>query len=89
MRSGDESYEALAFVVNRRCTGYAGKLPLETMVQAIATARGKYGSSAEYLFRTEAALAEHGIRDERVRLLSERVREHMSGTPAVKRSRAS
>lgn len=76
-RSGDETFEALAFVVNRRCTGYAGKLPLDTMVQAIATARGKYGSSADYLFRTEAALAEHGIRDERVRQLAERVRTHL------------
>jgi cation transport protein ChaC len=77
VRSGDDTFEALAFVVNRSCTGYAGKLPIETMVQAIATARGKYGSSADYLFRTEAALAEHGIRDERVRLLAERVREHI------------
>jgi len=76
-RSGGEAFEALAFVVNRRCTGYAGKLPMETMVHTIATARGKYGSSADYLFRTEAALAEHGIRDERVRLLAERVRVHL------------
>ena len=89
VRSGDETYEALAFVVNRRCTGYAGKLPIETMVQAIATARGKYGSSADYLFKTEAALAEHGIRDERVRLLAERVREHLEGQAPVRRSRAS
>jgi len=74
--AGAESFEALAFVVNRRCTGYAGKLPIETMVEAIATARGKYGTSADYLFRTEAALAEHGIRDERVRRLAERVRAH-------------
>ena len=76
-RSGGESFEALAFVVNRRCTGYAGKLPIETMVQTIATAHGKFGPCAEYLFRTEAALHEHGIRDERVKLLADRVREHM------------
>jgi cation transport protein ChaC len=76
-RSGGESFEALAFVVNRRCTGYAGKLPLETMVHTIATAHGKYGPCCEYLFRTESALHEHGIRDERVKLLAERVRAHM------------
>jgi cation transport protein ChaC len=76
-RSGSASFEAMAFVVNRRCTGYAGKLPIETIVQAIATARGKYGTSADYLFRTEAALTEHGIRDERVRLLAEHVRAHL------------
>jgi len=76
-RCGSDVFEALAFVVNRRCTGYAGKLPLETMVRTIATARGKFGPCADYLFRTEAALHEHGIRDERVRLLAQRVREHM------------
>jgi cation transport protein ChaC len=76
-RSGGESFEALAFVVNRRCTGYAGKLPLETMVRTIATAHGKYGPCCEYLFRTEAALHEHGIRDDRVKLLAERVRTHI------------
>lgn len=78
VHAATERFEALAFVVNRRCTGYAGKLPLETMVNAIATASGKYGSSADYLFRTEAALAEHGIRDERVRQLAERVRSHIN-----------
>ena len=73
-RSGSEVFEALAFVVNRGCTGYTGKLAFETMVAAIATAHGKFGSSADYLFRTEAALEEHGIRDEQVRRLAERVR---------------
>jgi|KBSMisStaDraftv2_1062788.scaffolds.fasta_scaffold08135_4 cation transport protein ChaC len=81
-RSGADRFEALGFVVNRRCTGYTGKLPLETMVTAIATARGKYGSSAEYLFRTEATLEQHGIRDDRVRKLAERVRLHIANDPA-------
>ncbi|HET7401375.1 MAG TPA: hypothetical protein VFJ62_06320, partial [Usitatibacter sp.] len=48
----------------------------------IATARGKYGSSAEYLFRTEATLEHHGIRDDRVRKLAERVRHHIANDPA-------
>jgi cation transport protein ChaC len=74
-RSGAETFEALAFVVNRKCAGYTGKLPVDTMVHAIATARGKYGTAAEYLFRTEAALAEHGIRDDNVVQLVRRVRE--------------
>jgi cation transport protein ChaC len=82
VRSGGTSFQALAFVVNRRCTGYAGKLPMDTMVQAISTAQGKYGSSADYLFRTEAALAEHGIRDGHVRQLAERVRGHLQANRA-------
>jgi glutathione-specific gamma-glutamylcyclotransferase len=79
-RTGGESFEALAFVVNRNCTGYAGKLPLDTMVKAIATARGKYGTSADYLFRTEFILAEHGIRDENVVQLVQRVRAHLANS---------
>jgi cation transport protein ChaC len=80
-RAGTDTFEALAFVVNRNCTGYTGKLPIETMVNAIATARGKYGACADYLFRTEAALAEHGIRDDNVIQLVHRVREHLDRGP--------
>jgi cation transport protein ChaC len=74
--AGADTFPALGFVVNRCCTGYAGKLPLDTIVRAIANGHGKYGSSADYLFRTEAILAEHGIRDLHVKQLVERVREH-------------
>ncbi len=77
VHSGTEKLEALAFVANRRCTGYAGKLPIDTMVRHIATARGTYGTSADYLFKTEEALLEHGIRDDRVRALAARVRAHI------------
>jgi glutathione-specific gamma-glutamylcyclotransferase len=76
--AGSDTFSALGFVVNRCCTGYAGKLPLETMVNAIASGRGKYGSSADYLFRTEATLAEHGIHDGRVKQLVARVRDHQA-----------
>jgi cation transport protein ChaC len=77
-RSGPDTFPALGFVVNRSCTGYAGKLPIETVVQAISTARGKFGTSAEYLFRTEATLAQHGIHDPRVVQLADRVRLHLA-----------
>jgi glutathione-specific gamma-glutamylcyclotransferase len=76
--SGADTFRALGFVVNRCCTGYAGRLPIETMVHAISTGRGKFGSSADYLFRTDAILAEHGIRDPRVTQLAERVRAYQA-----------
>jgi cation transport protein ChaC len=76
----------LAFIVNRACSGYAGRLPLETMVHSIATARGKYGSSAEYLFQTQAALESHGILDSRVKRLAERVRAHLAKPGALARA---
>jgi cation transport protein ChaC len=77
-RAGADKLAALVFVGNRGCSGYAGNLPIETMVQALATAKGKFGSSADYLFRTQATLAEHGIRDMRVEQLAHRVRAHLA-----------
>ncbi len=76
--AGAERVQVLTFIVNRACSGYAGKLPMEVMVQAMATARGKYGSSAEYLFQTQAALESHGILDARIKRLAERVKRHLA-----------
>jgi glutathione-specific gamma-glutamylcyclotransferase len=76
--AGADRFPALAFIVNRACSGYAGKLPMEATVQAIATARGKFGSSAEYLFQTQAALESHGILDARVKRLADRVKSHLA-----------
>jgi len=36
---GDETIRALAFTVNRQCSGYAGQLPIEAVVEAIARRR--------------------------------------------------
>jgi cation transport protein ChaC len=79
--AGAERLRVLAFIVNRSCPGYAGRLPIEAVVESIATARGKYGSSAEYLFQTQAALESHGILDARVKRLADRVREHLALSP--------
>ncbi len=79
--AGGERIPVLAFIVNRACSGYAGPLPLETAVRSIATARGRFGSSAEYLFQTQATLESHGIRDSRVGRLAERVRAHLARRP--------
>ena len=76
--AGADRFPVLAFIVNRACSGYTGRLPMETIVQSIATARGRYGSSAEYLFQTQAALESHGILDVRVKRLAERVKEHLA-----------
>jgi cation transport protein ChaC len=74
---GGERIPVLAFIVNRACSGYAGRLPLETAVRSIATARGRVGSSAEYLFQTQATLESHGILDARVKRLAERVKAYL------------
>jgi glutathione-specific gamma-glutamylcyclotransferase len=75
--AGAERFPVLAFIVNRACSGYAGKLPMDAMVHSIATARGRFGSSAEYLFQTQAALESHGILDAHVKRLADRVKSHL------------
>ena len=80
--AGAERMPVLAFVVNRQCTGYAGRLGVEAMVHTLATARGKAGSAAEYLFHTQSVLEAHGIRDERMKRLADRVRHYLTRGPA-------
>jgi len=80
---GDETIRALVFTVNRECSGYAGELPIEAMVEAIASAAGRYGPAHEYLFRTTETLHEHGIRDSRVEHLASLVRARIASSKAA------
>ena len=75
---GGESFRALAFTVNRACSGYAGQIPMEVVVEAIASARGCYGPAHDYLFKTTETLREHGIRDTRVEHLTNLVKQRMA-----------
>jgi cation transport protein ChaC len=68
-----EELRALVFVVNREHPNYAGKLPLEAIVAALADATGHLGTSAEYLLSTVEALATHGLRDRHLENLRRRV----------------
>jgi cation transport protein ChaC len=77
---GDETIKALVFTVNRACAGYAGQIPTEVMVEAIAHAAGRYGPAHDYLFKTLETLHAHGIRDLRVEQLAALVRRRM-GAP--------
>jgi cation transport protein ChaC len=80
---GDESLRALAFTVNRHCSGYAGQIPMEAVVEAISSATGRYGPAYEYLFKTIDSLREHGIRDSRVEQLASLVRARMAAPKAA------
>jgi cation transport protein ChaC len=74
---GEESIRALVFTVNRECSGYAGSLPEEVMVRALAGAAGRYGPAHDYLFKTMETLHAHGIRDARVEQLSNLVKARL------------
>jgi cation transport protein ChaC len=74
---GSESVRALVFAVNRQCSGYAGALPLDVMVQSIVSAAGHFGTAHDYLFKTMETLRQHGIRDARVEHLASLVRSRL------------
>ena len=54
---------AIGFVMNHASNAYAGKLPDEEVVEKLATCRGHYGSGADYLCQTAAALRAAGLDD--------------------------
>jgi cation transport protein ChaC len=60
---GERTLRALAFVVRRGRSGYAGRLPTETIVDRLIHARGKVGTGIDYLRQTIDGLAAIGIRD--------------------------
>lgn len=71
--SGGTAMRAIAFVVNRRHPSYAGRLPLETVIRTLVSARGYLGTPAEYLLETVKGLVEHGVRDSYLMELRKRV----------------
>jgi cation transport protein ChaC len=80
---GDERIKALCFTVNRTCSGYTGEIPEEVMVEAMASAAGRFGPAHDYLFRTAETLHEHGIRDARVEHLKNLVKARIASTKAA------
>lgn len=78
---GDKSFRALAFVVNRHRSGYAGRLPPERIVDILRHGNGKFGNGIDYLRQTVDGLAAAGIRDPRLHELDAIAR----ATPGVGR----
>lgn len=70
---GKQVVEAIAFVVNRHHSGYAGNISFDATVNTIATAKGQLGSSADYLFQTVDGLNSVGIKDKPLLCLRDRV----------------
>jgi cation transport protein ChaC len=71
--TGGETVRAIAFFINREHRNYAGKLPLETVIKTLVSARGQLGTPAEYLLKTVRGLIEHGVRDSYLLELRKRV----------------
>lgn len=78
-RVGTRRLRALAFVVNHAHPNYVEKLPAKTIIATLASAHGRYGSGADYLYQTVDCLADHGIRDERLAQLRDQVMQATRG----------
>jgi cation transport protein ChaC len=61
--SDGQVLRALAFVVNPGASNYCGRLPEPEMLAILARAKGRYGTSLDYLERTVAALHAEGLAD--------------------------
>src|SRR5574340_505754 len=75
VRAGGERLRALAFVIDRSASGYAGRLAEREILDALRRAHGLYGGGAEYLVRTVEGLLQHGIHDRRLLRLKRMLEE--------------
>ena len=68
-----ERVRALGFIMNREAAGYAGELDRHVLLDTVCTARGRYGTCAEYLLSTVESLAAYGIHDRHLTQLAAEV----------------
>jgi glutathione-specific gamma-glutamylcyclotransferase len=71
-------HRAVAFVLNERGLSYRGPRPHEETADVLSKSCGMNGSGAEYLYKTVAKLAQHGIYDRNLWHLQELVAERIS-----------
>ena len=62
-KTEDGPIRAIGFVMNHASQAYAGRLSDEQVVERLATCRGHYGSGADYLCQTAAALRAAALDD--------------------------
>jgi cation transport protein ChaC len=67
---------ALAFTLSRRSEACLPPLPDEHMLQVLREARGRYGSTLDYLSETARALAAQGVRDREIERLMRLAQRH-------------
>lgn len=68
--------KALGFTLSRRSPNYTGAVPEATMLDILRDARGRYGSTLDYLLETASGLARCGIRDREIERLVQLATRH-------------
>ncbi len=67
---------ALAFTLSRRSPSYTGRLTEEELLEVLRHARGRFGSTLDYLLHTATALRRHGMPDRESEKLLALARRH-------------
>lgn len=80
LKTDDAPITGLAFVMNRQYVHYACGLSDEETAKVLAVAKGPLGTCAEYLFNTYDGLHQHGIKDNHMLELVERVKRLHAST---------
>jgi cation transport protein ChaC len=83
--SGPETVRAIAFTANPAKDNYVCGLSLDEVAETLTLAAGHWGSGAEYLLHTVAALEAAGIHDPHLWQLQEMVADRIAALPAVNR----
>jgi cation transport protein ChaC len=75
-RTANGPVQALAFTLSRRSPNHTGALPDAQLVEILRHARGRYGSTLDYLLETARALTDRGVRDREIERLVALARRH-------------
>lgn len=67
---------ALTFTLSRRSPSYTGRLGDDEILQILRLARGRFGTTLDYLCETARCLDERGMADHEVRRLVALARQH-------------
>jgi cation transport protein ChaC len=68
--------QALAFTLSRRSPQHTGHLAEAQLLEILRHARGRFGTTLEYLLETAGALRERGVRDREIERLVALARRH-------------
>lgn len=75
--TGSGPVRALAFTLDRASPNYTGPLSDETMLTILRGARGRYGTTLDYLLQTARSLHDRGISDREINRLVALARQHL------------
>ena len=75
-RTSQGTVQALAFTLSRRSPQHIGRLPDAQVLDILRHARGRYGTTLDYLVQTASALYSRGVRDREIERLVALARRH-------------